>query len=75
MKHNQGQSQEDRVTLTPLKVGTHGIHLAQVDGDAAVLDEGLLGVVELGGAVPPCVVGDPVVDVDLVMCMPEGKSR
>lgn len=45
----------------PLEVRTDGVHLALVDADAAVLDEGLFGVVEAGGTITVAVVRDLVV--------------
>lgn len=42
----------------PLKVRSHGVHLALVYRNSAVHDEGSLGVVQLGSSVTVCVIGD-----------------
>lgn len=52
----------------PLEVSAHGVHFPLIDTDSAILDEGGLGVVELGRAVTICIVSDLVV-------IPDGDPR
>jgi len=42
----------------PLKISAHSAHFALIDRNSAILDEGILGIVELSRAISPCIISN-----------------